>query len=76
MTPWKSRLCGTMALPSPWPYYPLSCIFIPSFAIGKSASAALRFSSESTSFLTDALLRVAEPHWTHRRFLTPLNHLL
>ncbi|RWW43196.1 hypothetical protein BHE74_00051163 [Ensete ventricosum] len=54
MTPRKSRLCGTMVLPSPWPYHPLPCICVPSFAIGRSASAALWRSSESTSFLTDA----------------------
>ncbi|RWW75861.1 hypothetical protein BHE74_00016087 [Ensete ventricosum] len=77
MTPQKSRLCSTMVLPSPWPYYPLPCICIPSFAIGRSASAALWCSSESTSFLTNALiLLVAEPHWTRRRFLTPFDHLL
>ncbi|RZR88957.1 hypothetical protein BHM03_00016617 [Ensete ventricosum] len=56
MTPRKSRLCDTMALPSPWPYYPLPCICIPSFTIGRFASAALWCSSEFTSFLTDALL--------------------
>ncbi|RZS10056.1 hypothetical protein BHM03_00041204 [Ensete ventricosum] len=55
MTPRKFRLYGTMALPSPWPYYMLFCIYIPSFAIGRSASAALWRSSESTSFLTDAI---------------------
>ncbi|RRT71665.1 hypothetical protein B296_00010203, partial [Ensete ventricosum] len=41
MTPRKSRLCGTMALPSPWPYYLLPCICVPSFAIGRSVSATL-----------------------------------
>ncbi|RWW09252.1 hypothetical protein GW17_00027267 [Ensete ventricosum] len=56
MTPRKSRLCGTMVLPSPYPYYPLTCICIPSFAIGRSAFATLWCSSESTAFLTDALL--------------------
>ncbi|RWV90939.1 hypothetical protein GW17_00046815 [Ensete ventricosum] len=45
-----------MVLPSPWLYYTLPCICIPSFAISRSASVALWCSSESTSFLTDALL--------------------
>ncbi|RWW72653.1 hypothetical protein BHE74_00019524 [Ensete ventricosum] len=53
ITPRKSRLCGTMALPSPRPYYMLPCICVPSFAIGRSASTALWRSSGSTSFLTD-----------------------
>ncbi|RRT84412.1 hypothetical protein B296_00005720 [Ensete ventricosum] len=56
MTPRKSRLCSTTVLPSPYPYYPLTCIRIPSFVIGRSAFAALWCSSESTAFLTDALL--------------------
>ncbi|RZR80314.1 hypothetical protein BHM03_00006310 [Ensete ventricosum] len=56
MTPWKSRIYGTMTLPSPWPYYLLSYICVPSFEIGRSASTALWRSSESTSFLTDTLL--------------------
>ncbi|RZS01832.1 hypothetical protein BHM03_00031770, partial [Ensete ventricosum] len=43
-------------LPSPQSYYLLPCIFIPFFAIGRSASAAVWCSSESTSFPTDALL--------------------
>ncbi|RWV77940.1 hypothetical protein GW17_00061165, partial [Ensete ventricosum] len=55
MTPRKSRLYGTMALPSPWPYCPLPCNCVPSFVIGRSASAALWRSSESTSFLSDTL---------------------
>ncbi|RZR85912.1 hypothetical protein BHM03_00012974 [Ensete ventricosum] len=33
MTSRKSRLCGTMALPSLWPYYPLPCICVPFLAI-------------------------------------------
>ncbi|RZR96615.1 hypothetical protein BHM03_00025658 [Ensete ventricosum] len=37
--PRKSHLCGTMTLPSPWPYYPLSYISIPFFALSRSASA-------------------------------------
>ncbi|RWW76717.1 hypothetical protein BHE74_00015169 [Ensete ventricosum] len=41
MTPRKSRLCGTMVLPSPWLYYLLPCICIPFFAIGRSTSAVL-----------------------------------
>ncbi|THU69906.1 hypothetical protein C4D60_Mb08t19360 [Musa balbisiana] len=41
MTSQKSRLCGTMALPCPWPYYPSPRICIPFFAIGRSASMAL-----------------------------------
>ncbi|RZS08222.1 hypothetical protein BHM03_00039163, partial [Ensete ventricosum] len=41
MTPRKSHLCSTMALPSPWPYYPLPCICIPFSAIGRSTSVAL-----------------------------------
>ncbi|RZR92342.1 hypothetical protein BHM03_00020615 [Ensete ventricosum] len=53
ITPRKSGLCGTMALPSPRPYYLLPCICVPSFAIGRSASTALWRSSGSTSFLTD-----------------------
>ncbi|RWW44106.1 hypothetical protein BHE74_00050167, partial [Ensete ventricosum] len=65
-----------MVLPSPWPYYPLPCICIPFFAIGRSASTALWYSSESTSFLTDALVLGTEPHRTRRRFLAPFNHLL
>ncbi|RRT56242.1 hypothetical protein B296_00015681 [Ensete ventricosum] len=56
MTLHKSRLYSTMVLPSPWPYYPFSCICIPSFAIGIFASTALWCSFESTSFLTNALL--------------------
>ncbi|RRT80273.1 hypothetical protein B296_00007143 [Ensete ventricosum] len=55
MTPRKSHLYGTMALPSPWPSYPLPCIYIPSFAISRSTSVALWCSSESTSFLIDTL---------------------
>ncbi|RWW64902.1 hypothetical protein BHE74_00027824 [Ensete ventricosum] len=41
MTPRKSHLCSTIALPSPWSYYPLLCICIHSFAIGRSAFVAL-----------------------------------
>ncbi|RRT66403.1 hypothetical protein B296_00011293 [Ensete ventricosum] len=41
MTPQKSRLCGTMALSSPWHYYPLPRICIPFFAISRSTSMAL-----------------------------------
>ncbi|RZR93368.1 hypothetical protein BHM03_00021859 [Ensete ventricosum] len=41
MIPRKSCLYGTMALPSPWHYYPFPCICVPFFAIGRSASAAL-----------------------------------
>ncbi|RWW07620.1 hypothetical protein GW17_00028994 [Ensete ventricosum] len=41
MTPRKSRLYNTMALSSPRPYYMLSCICVPFFAIDKSASATL-----------------------------------
>ncbi|RWV78543.1 hypothetical protein GW17_00060465 [Ensete ventricosum] len=55
MTPRKSHLCDTIALPSPWPYYSLPCICVPSFAIGRSAFVALWCSSESTSFLTGAI---------------------
>ncbi|RWW69374.1 hypothetical protein BHE74_00023025 [Ensete ventricosum] len=55
MTPEKSHLCGTIALLSLWPYYPLPCICIPFFTIGRSASATLWLSSKSTSFLADAL---------------------
>ncbi|RRT51662.1 hypothetical protein B296_00021994 [Ensete ventricosum] len=50
MTLGKSRLYNTMA------YYTLPCICIPSFVISRSASTAQWCSSESTSFLTDALL--------------------
>ncbi|RWW57271.1 hypothetical protein BHE74_00035967, partial [Ensete ventricosum] len=50
MTPWKSRIYDTMALPSPWHYYPLPHICVPFFAIGKSAFATLWHSSESTPF--------------------------
>ncbi|RWV85354.1 hypothetical protein GW17_00052864 [Ensete ventricosum] len=60
MTPWKSRLCGIMVLLSPWLYYQLPCICVPFFVIGRSASAALWYSSESISFLTDALLLGSE----------------
>ncbi|RRT38849.1 hypothetical protein BHM03_00024269 [Ensete ventricosum] len=56
MTPRKSRLCGTMALPSPWHYYPLPRICVAFFTIGRSASIALWHSSESTSILTDTWL--------------------
>ncbi|RWV81099.1 hypothetical protein GW17_00057514, partial [Ensete ventricosum] len=56
MTPRKSRLCDTMVLSNPWLYYPLPCICVPSFAIDRSASAALWRSFEFTSFLTDSLL--------------------
>ncbi|RRT42996.1 hypothetical protein B296_00021174 [Ensete ventricosum] len=56
MTPRKSRLYDTMTLQSPWPYYLLSCICVPFFEINRSTSMALWHSSESTSFLTDALL--------------------
>ncbi|RWW42924.1 hypothetical protein BHE74_00051471 [Ensete ventricosum] len=77
MTPWKSHLCGTMALPSPCLYYLLPCICVPSFAIDRSASAALWRFSESTSFLTNAIaFWVAEPLRTRRRFLAPFDHLL
>ncbi|RRT62432.1 hypothetical protein B296_00000483 [Ensete ventricosum] len=55
MTPWKSRIYGTITLPGPWTYYLLSCICVPSFAIGRSASTTLWRSSESTSFLTNTL---------------------
>ncbi|RRT77870.1 hypothetical protein B296_00000945 [Ensete ventricosum] len=76
MTPRKSHLYGTMSLPSPWPYYPLPCICVPFFTIGRSASTALWRSFESTFFLTDALLLVVEPLWTRSRFLVPFYHLL
>ncbi|RRT72758.1 hypothetical protein B296_00015749 [Ensete ventricosum] len=56
MTPCKSRLCGTMALPSSWLYYSLSYICVPFFMIGRSTSTALWYFSESTSFLIDALV--------------------
>ncbi|RWW05071.1 hypothetical protein BHE74_00055012 [Ensete ventricosum] len=65
-----------MVLPSPWSYYSLPCICIPSFAIGRSASTILWCSSKSTSFLTELCFWVAEPHWTRRRFLAPFDHLL
>ncbi|RZS15572.1 hypothetical protein BHM03_00047430 [Ensete ventricosum] len=50
MIPQKSHHCSTIVLPSPWPYYPLPCICVPSFTIGRSASAALWRSSESPPF--------------------------
>ncbi|RRT33078.1 hypothetical protein B296_00049564 [Ensete ventricosum] len=70
LSPWEQRIEGqrprnfsnevlplrTMVLSSPWPYYPLPYICIPSFAIGRSTSMALWCSSESTSFLTITLL--------------------
>ncbi|RWV93906.1 hypothetical protein GW17_00043603 [Ensete ventricosum] len=56
MTPRKSRFCGTMSLPSSLPYYPLPCICVHFFAIDRSSFTTLWHSSESNSFLTDALL--------------------
>ncbi|RWV86352.1 hypothetical protein GW17_00051767 [Ensete ventricosum] len=76
MTPRKSRLCGTMALSSPWPYYPLPCLYVPFSAISRSASVALWRSSESTSFLTDACFWITKHLWTRHRFLDPFDPLL
>ncbi|RZR79139.1 hypothetical protein BHM03_00004771 [Ensete ventricosum] len=57
MTPWKSHLCGTMALPSPWLYYPLPRICVPFLP---SVDPPLRYYDTPLTLLAVALFTEVE----------------
>ncbi|RWW59547.1 hypothetical protein BHE74_00033506 [Ensete ventricosum] len=77
MTPRKSRLCGTMALPSPWPYYPLPCICVP-FLRNRQIRLCGTMALLRVHLLSNRryCFWVAEPLRTRCCFLAPFDHML